>query len=257
MNDLQELLTCEWCKETLRGTPLILACCNATVCERHVVIETSSTSSSSSSKKRKIFTCDLCEESHQMDAAKRFAPNKTVAKLIEMQIGKLKFGEAHEFAKSGCQFLKEKIDKTNEFLSAPHLYLSAYVKNLKHEAEMRRDELKRDIDKLHEEMCRKLDAYESECMSNLSSLQSSFRTLEESNDETLDMISEWRKELNMLVIDESKWTSIQSKTFFLESQLNGRVDEIKDEVRMNKFWHFKKNAKFIREFGKELKTFGR
>ena len=98
------------------------------------------------------------------------------------------------------------------------------------------------------------------CKQNLStnsSVQESLKKIEESNEETLSKLNEWRQDLNMLVIDEAKWTSIQAKTFFLESQLNGRVDELKDELRMNKFWYHKKNAKFIREFGKELKSFGR
>jgi len=234
MNDLQELLTCEWCKDTLRGTPLILSCCNATVCDRHVNIEINN-GAQSNSKKRKLFTCELCETSHQMEMTKRFAPNKTVAKLLEMQIGKLKFGEGHELALSGCQFLREKIDKSIEFLRSTDTYISDYVAKLKREVELRRDELKRELDKICDDMCHKLNAFEGECKQNLITnhkVQDSLKRLEESNEETLKKLDEWRKELNMLVIDELKWTSIQAKTFFLESQLNGRLDEIKDDLRM-------------------------
>ena len=36
MSKLQDILKCAMCKETFTGVPVILNCCNVTVCESHV-----------------------------------------------------------------------------------------------------------------------------------------------------------------------------------------------------------------------------
>ena len=194
-----------------------------------------------------------------MDHNKRFAPNKTVAKLLALEIDKLKFGEMYEQAQAGCTFLKAKLDKANLFLKDPHSYVSDYVTKLKRDIEARKEELKNELDKIGDELVTKLSAFEKECKQNINSsyMRESLKAFSQTNSDTKSKLDEWKKELNVLSIDEVKWAAIQAKAFFLETQLNGRLDEFRDDLQMNKIWFHKKNSKFIREFGKELKSFGR
>ena len=36
MNEIEDLLKCAICKQTFEGTPIILSCCESTVCPNHV-----------------------------------------------------------------------------------------------------------------------------------------------------------------------------------------------------------------------------
>ena len=79
MSRLHDILKCAMCKETFTGVPIVLNCCNVTVCESHINDEVKT------NKKRKLFTCTLCDTPHEMNN-KKFAPNTTVEQLLEMEV---------------------------------------------------------------------------------------------------------------------------------------------------------------------------
>ncbi len=83
MNVFQELLKCQQCKQPFNGTPVVTSCCNATICESHYPCQ-ESLNPSQRTRKRKYVNCLLCNYLHE--GIKKFAPNTTVEKLIQMQI---------------------------------------------------------------------------------------------------------------------------------------------------------------------------
>ena len=79
MEGIKELLTCKLCKKYLIGTPIVLSCCDATICGFH--LEDQLNKSTQNNNKRKLFKCDLCNITHDMKN-KRFASNKVVEVLL-------------------------------------------------------------------------------------------------------------------------------------------------------------------------------
>ena len=76
MNAIEDLLKCAICNQTFEGTPIILSCCESNVCPHHVEEK-----DDEASNKRNLFTCVLCEKTHEMENSKKFATNKTIEKL--------------------------------------------------------------------------------------------------------------------------------------------------------------------------------
>jgi hypothetical protein len=84
MNSIfNDLLTCQQCKQPFTSTPIVTSCCNATVCESHFEMQLRS-QRASKSHKRKLLKCSLCKFDHEI--SKKFAPNTTVEKLLEMKL---------------------------------------------------------------------------------------------------------------------------------------------------------------------------
>ena len=72
-----DLLKCPICNLTFKGIPIVLSCCNSTVCQHHVEENDDTTS-----KKRKLFICVLCEKAHDTENIKKFAPNKPIETIL-------------------------------------------------------------------------------------------------------------------------------------------------------------------------------
>ena len=82
MNKLQDMLKCAICTQTFNSAPIVLDCCNVNICEHHIK------DNSPTNRKRKLFTCSLCEAPHDMTNNKKFALNKTIENLLELEIAK-------------------------------------------------------------------------------------------------------------------------------------------------------------------------
>jgi hypothetical protein len=82
MSQILDLLKCAFCLDIFTGPPIILPCCYKTVCEHHIENQ----DESATSKKRKLFTCILCDTSHDMDNCKKFASNEIADKILKIEI---------------------------------------------------------------------------------------------------------------------------------------------------------------------------
>ena len=110
MSQIRDLLKCAICKEIFTGTPIILPCCYKTVCEHHIEKQ----DESATSKKRKLFTCILCETSHDMDNCKKFASNETIENLLNIEIDKFaNLGDIYVHTNNQVKLLKDNFGKVN------------------------------------------------------------------------------------------------------------------------------------------------
>ena len=166
MNELQDLLKCAMCNEKFTGAPIVLDCCNANICEHH--IEENSTTN----RKRKLFTCSLCEATHHITNSKRFAPNKTIEKLLEIDIPKFgNFGEIFNKANEEIKKLESSSKKLNDLIKDPKNFIFETISKLKRDVDLRREKLKAKIDEISNEMIEKLNKCQQECYDNIEKIK--------------------------------------------------------------------------------------
>ena len=157
MSKLQDLLKCAMCNQAFTGAPILLDCCNVTVCEHH--IEENLTTN----RKRKRFTCSLCETSHHMTNSKKFAPNKTIEKLLEIEIAEVvDLGDIFNKANEEIENLEVSFQEINDLIKDPKNFIFETISKVKRDVDLRREKLKEKIDEISNKIINKLDNYQKE-----------------------------------------------------------------------------------------------
>ena len=244
MEDFQDLLKCAICNNQYQDTPVSLICCGATVCKNHIEEKFEE-----NSKKRKLYTCALCNESHELDS-KRFAPNKTAEKLIKMKFDKLKMGKTYEEANKECETLETSLKQMNDLLKDPENFIYEHINELKRNTDLRREK----FNSICDEMIKKLGTYQQECYENIKKAR-----IKEENEklinETKACLDEWQQTNKLLTLDDSKRVEIHTKAKELDEKLSVSLMKMKNELLMNKFWFHVPNKKVDADIQNELVLF--
>jgi hypothetical protein len=257
MSILHDILKCAMCKETFTSAPVILNCCYQTVCESHMVND-----EVTKSKKRKLFTCALCDTSHEMNN-KKFVPNKTVQKLLEMElikeieIGKEKnLGAVYDLTNKEIENLELSFHKVNDLIKDPKNFIYERISSLKNSVDLRKEKLKARIDKICGEMIQKLENYQHECFENIKNLNLEKNSRDYLN-EVEKHLDEWTRDNKrvLLVSDDAKRNEILNKASELDKKIFAHLNKLENELLMEKVWSHKKNDKVVEEFEKELIQF--
>ena len=250
MSKLQDLLKCALCDQTFTSAPIVLDCCNVTVCEHH--IEENLTTN----RKRKLFTCSLCDASHHWTNNKKFAPNKTIEKLLGIEIAnEVDLGDIFNKTNEEIENLEVSFQEINNLIKDPKNFIFETISKLKRDVDLRREELKKKIDEISNEMINKLDNYQQECYDNIETIK-----LEKAKDMVKEIESDlnvWTKDNKrfLLISNDSKRNEIHSKAIKFDTNVFKSLKELKDELMMNQNWIFKENKKVTEEFEKELIQF--
>jgi len=250
MNEIQDLLKCALCMDIFTGTPIILPCCNKTVCEHHMEKQENTANS-------KLFTCVLCETTHDMDKCKKFASNETVEKLLKIQIDKFaNLGDIYVRTINQVKSLEDNFRQVNDLIKDPKNFIFEKISALKRDVDLRKEKLKEKIDDICAEMIAKLDNYQQECYENIPSLK-----LEDTSNEVfleaqkyLDEVTKDNKKL-LIVSNDSKRKEIQTKAKQLDIDLFVRCENLKEELMMNKAWFYTESKTVVDDLQKELIQF--
>jgi len=246
MEDFHDLLKCAICNQKYQDTPVSLTCCGASVCKNHVEEKLDE-----NSKKRKKHTCVLCNASHEIES-KRFAPNKTAEKLIEMKFDKLKMGKAYDEANKECETLETSLNKMNDLIKDPHNFIFEHIGELKRSTDLRREK----FNAICDEMIKKLDSYQQECYENIKKVKS--KEVNETEKLLLEIkscLDEWQQTNKLLTIDDSKRIEMHLKAKEFNEKLRVGLVKIHNELLMNKFWFHVQNRRVDAEIQDELILF--
>jgi hypothetical protein len=188
MEHLSKILNCKHCQKLLNGSPVVLSCCDATICSEHIQYKEVKVNET---KTIQVFECELCQCSHNMKN-KRFAINKVVEGLLKIEFDKISLGDAYIKVTKEIENLESSLYKLNGLIQDPKNYVYEYVSGVKRDVDLRKEKLKEKIDQICEEMIAKLENYQSECYKNIESLK-----LREKNDEIVKEIQtkldEWNE----------------------------------------------------------------
>ena len=251
MSKLQDLLKCAMCNQTFTGKPILLDCCNVTICEHHIQ------DNLTTNRKRRLFTCSLCEATHHMTNNKKFAPNKTIENLLEIEIvEEFDFGEIFSQTYDEINNLESSSQKINYLIKDPKNYIFKKISKLKRDVDLRREELKVKIDEISNEMIEKLNSFQQECYYNIDKIKIEEKTkdLVKEIESDLDVWTKDNKRV-LLISNDIKRKEIHTKAIELDTKLFNRLKELKEELMMNQNWVYKENKMVKEVFEKELIQF--
>lgn len=204
----------------------------------------------------RTFKCFLCNKTHCM-FNKKFPVNKTADQLLKLNLENLSIVKIYEKTNEECAYLKSSLNEAREIITDPTHFIRNHVTKIKHRINSRRDEIKSNIDEKANDLIKELDCFETDCLYYLrTQLKENMEAFARMSDHAQSKLNEWSDSLE-LTFNESKWEEIKSNAFFIDNLLQGKLDELKDQLTMNKFWQYEKNCKDLVDFGSEFKLYER
>lgn len=118
----------------------------------------------------------------------------------------------------------------------PAFFIDEYFSDLVNKIDLRREELKLDIDNHYDKINQELNAIKKECV-EISEQNKSI-----SNDEIKCLrneVEQFDKSLKMLDLDENKWKAIEIKSKILFNKIELKLKELKNYFLLGKSYYFK------------------
>jgi uncharacterized protein YlxP (DUF503 family) len=252
MEHLTKILNCEYCNKLLNGSPVVLSCCDATICSEHIQFKEVKVNDT---KTIQVYVCELCQCSHNMKN-KRFVINKIVEIMLQMELDKISLGDGYIKVSKEIENLDSSLNKLNCLIQDPKNYIYEYVSNIKRDVDLRKEKLKEKIDQICAEMIQKMDKYQQECYKNIESLK-----LKEKNEEIINEIQtkldEWNKTNKrvLMVSTDQQRKEIELKAKNFDINLAERITQLQSDILMSKLWFHETNEKVAEEFERELMQF--
>jgi hypothetical protein len=252
MESFKLILSCQLCNQFLKGTPINLSCCDATICSEHVQNRTVKVNEF---KSIQVFECELCQCSHNM-RNKRFPVNKSVEKMLQLKFEQIYLSEVYENVNKEILNLELSLNKISNMVQDPKNFIFEQVSELRRQVDIRREKIKDKIDNICEKMIQKLDDFKKDCFDNIPD-----KTLQESN---RDLIIEVQSKLDvwnannkhlLLLSKDTKRKEIELKSIELDIKLHERIKELESKLLMDQTWIYFEDNKFIEELDKELIKF--
>ena len=178
MNLLDESIKCKSCDEII-SEPVVLYCGHS-ICKYHVDIAVK--------ENQKLMKCDICNKSFDIPI-NGFAPNRALENLMEVDIDELDLGEEYNAAFDKCEYFGDLLDQLNSIKNDPEVKIHTVLSDLRNKVkkiisssvcefchynnfelnkvDLRREELKQEIDKKALEMIEKLNQYEKDCKASI------------------------------------------------------------------------------------------
>ena len=157
MELISESIKCTSCKQVLK-MPVLLPCGHC-ICRQHV------TEAVEKSMTRQI-ECAICSEFFDIHE-NGFPRNRSLESLLEKNIEKLDLGEEYNSAVDKCNLFSDLLDDFNRIRNDPGMRIHSVISDLKNKIDLRREELKNEIDQEALKMIEKLDEYEKECKDSI------------------------------------------------------------------------------------------
>ena len=214
-------LICKTCEEIL-NKPVILPC-GESICQHHVD-EMKTTNSE--------IKCDSCSESHAIPE-KGFTSNKRLEALIENELNSLDLGEDYNYAYNQTLAFKSYIERFETTKKQPDMRIHDYISQLKNQIDLKREELKNEIDQKCLSMIEKLEEFEKECMANVDSVKSRF------DDKLDEKLKKWKSKSEQFSNDlrsfeSSKWKKVKEELESHIKEIRSKLYDIDESLFLNR-----------------------
>lgn len=218
----QALFNCKYCYNQIKE-PIILPC-GASVCKSH-------------SEDAIKPNCYFCNEPHTRPET-GFMPNGILHEMLDIEVNKLTFSP--KFVK--CQKEINKILNDAEKLFCiqkdPANYIYEYFEELKTQTDLRREQLKLEIDTFSDELITEINCIQDNCCKMTNDMK-----------EINKVIDGLKAELDALVarfdsfeFDDEKYDSILTETVALKPKIDDYTEDFKNFLTGNKKYIFRYNS---------------
>lgn len=200
MYSIFDALKCVICRNILKS-PVILPCGHS-VCKNHAI----------NNETDELISCNKCGRDHKKQD---FLPNEDLANIIEIQISNSDWCPHHNIAKESCAKLETTINQIEQLLNDPHYFSYEKINKLQRQVELKREELKKQIDNEFDKVYTKLDEYKQSCKSHLETNEYKIEAEKISSEvkNARNKLKEWVEFLNEVKMSyEPKWGVIKTES---------------------------------------------
>jgi hypothetical protein len=238
---LRSILTCPIC-EQIYEKPVLLPC-TKTICQKHL-------SSMRDEKSSELINCSVCQldetpVQHQVPPG-GYPINEDKLTLIELKLDKLNLDELNlrREAKERCELFENKLTEIELLIRDPAYFINDYFSKLVRETDLRREELKGNIDDLFDNLKDNITMLEKKCYANLGDSADSREICSmETVHDLKAHLDKYLDYLNTYLIDEKKWQDIVDDSEDKVSSLEDMIRQYKNHLLLEKNYIFLANDK--------------
>lgn len=231
-------LNCLKCKRTLE-MPVFLPCGDS-VCKKHVI-------ESQESNLDKI-KCDICHIDHQIPES-GFVVNTLAKNLIDRKLQVLDLGPDHRAAKKSLRDFKLQFGEIKRILSQPELEINRALSEMRTQIDLRREEVKKNVDDEALQLIQDLNEYETRCLGSRGA--NKIRVSKDTDDmlKTMeDNLNVWVDQMNSYDGGPKKWKSIHLDSVSSAEALNDKCGHLKRKLFVDEYDQFEtRQQKFCRK----------
>ena len=221
IDDFKSSFNCKLCSKPLEK-PVTLPC-GGTICQNHI-----------DPKKEPKWFCLICSRVH-LAPENGFQVNEFINKLLEMGINQIKLSPTFEFCKSTLADLAEHLRTVEAFQNDPDIYVYSYFEELKRKIDLRRENLKLEIDDYSDAKIKEINQLQSQC--NLTSRQ--FGEFEEALEEAHLKLKDLEASFDSFEFNDIKFDKIIDMASELKTELDSKLNEYKSSLLGNRDYMFK------------------
>jgi ElaB/YqjD/DUF883 family membrane-anchored ribosome-binding protein/ribosomal protein L37AE/L43A len=225
MDKILDVIKCAICKNVM-NSPVILPCGHS-ICKRHADEITDVDG---------LITCNKCGRDYSKQA---FPPNEGLANIIETQIANMDLGPKHKTAKDACDKLDMVIGQIEQLLKDPYYFSHEEINELQRQAQLKREELKNQIDNEFDKIYNKLEEFKTRCKTHFSTNEYKIEAdkISEEVRNARSKLNEWIGVLNEVkMTNEPIWTRIKDDSDKSIVSLETKIGQFKqNELLLRKF----------------------
>lgn len=213
-------IICITCEKIL-NKPVLLPCGHS-ICQIHV---------DEAKRANRNIKCYSCTESHAIPE-KGFTMIKNLEALIENKIYSL--GEDYHNPYNLRDEFERFVELFERIKNQPEMRIHDYISDLKNQIDLKREELKNEIDEKCLLMIEKLDEFEKECMANVDSVKSRF------DDKLDEKLKKWKTKSeefknDLRSFESSKWKKVKEEVDSYIKEIRSELYDIDESLFLNRF----------------------
>lgn len=220
MELFSDSIQCTSCKKILT-TPVFLPCGHS-ICYYHI----------EESRDKNTLLCVICNEDFDIPS-NGFPPARALESLLKKNIQNIDLGEEYNSARDKCSLFGDLLDQFNKIKNDPEMRISEVISDLKNKFDLRREEMKQNIDKQILQMIDELNEFEKECKFKVASVKSDPK-LDEKLKKWQINFKEWQQRMRTFersdnwkkILDESTSTIKHLHSEFLNFDRNLFLDRL-------------------------------
>lgn len=176
-----------------------------------------------------------CQVTHRIPE-KGFFPNKSIERLIDMEVTRINLGADYSLAKVTCNEFADMLMYARRMTRDCKEWIREKIRELKNRADLRREELKKKIDEETLEVINELELYEKKCITQASSSNS---------DAFAAKLNDWERDLQQCQLELTKfnenktWQHIEYKICPMFIQLNAESAHFEKCLFLKRFRLYK------------------
>jgi hypothetical protein len=224
MEFVENVFSCAHCSNTFQS-PIALPC-GVTICKHHI------------KETDKKYFCASCNVDHPIPKG-GFKINQALEKMLKSKINSLHFGDEYQSAVDAVKKLEDLITKYRLLKEDPNFEIDKVIGDLKTNIDLKREQLKFEIDQEAEMLIQQMIEYEKECKEKAKELV--VKSIDEKVKTIEAEIETSRNELNVLLIDKEKWNGLKDSLEAHFRTFNCDLIKIRENLFLNKLERYQRD----------------